>query len=70
MPGAVMEQRLKMSDKTVAHCTFFTNSGIMLVSSDFPSEWLKAQAQWISLIAGWVSCNIKSQYEQDSTMKA
>jgi hypothetical protein len=61
-----MEQRLKMSDRTVAHCTFFTNRGIMLVSSVFPKEWLKAQAQWISLIAGWVSYNIKSQYEQNS----
>jgi len=52
MPGAVMEQRLKMSDRTVAHCTFFTKSGIMLVSSVFPKEWLRAQAQWMSLIAG------------------
>jgi len=47
-----MEQRLKISDRTVAHCTFFTRSGIMLVSSVFPKEWLRAQAQWMSLIAG------------------
>ena len=37
-PGAETAQRLRTSDKTVAHCTFLTKSGIMVLSSDLPSE--------------------------------
>jgi hypothetical protein len=37
-PGADTAQRRSTSDKTVAHCTFFTNRGIMVVNSDLPKE--------------------------------
>jgi len=56
MPGGVIEHLRSMSDSTVAHCTFFTNSGIMVANSFLPREWLSAQAQCMSLMAGWVSC--------------
>lgn len=56
IPGGVIEHLRNMSDRTVAHWTFFTNSGIMVASSFLPREWLSAQAQCMSLMAGWVSC--------------
>ena len=55
-PGAETAQRRSTSDSTVAHWTFLTSSGIMVLSSDLPSEWLSAHAQWMSLMAGCVSC--------------
>lgn len=54
--GAAMLHLLKISERTVAHCTFFTNNGIIEDNSVLPKEWDKAHAQWISLIAGCVSC--------------
>ena len=44
-PGAETAHLRKTSDNTVAHCTFFTNKGIIVLNSDFPREWLRAQAQ-------------------------
>lgn len=55
IPGGVIEHLRNMSDSTVAHWTFFTNSGIIVANSFLPKEWLSAQAQCISLMAGWVS---------------
>jgi hypothetical protein len=52
MPGGVIEHLRKMSDSTVAHCTFFTSNGIMVANSFLPKEWLSAQAQCMSLMAG------------------
>lgn len=37
-PGAETAHRLRTSDKTVAHCTFFTSRGIIVLNSDLPSE--------------------------------
>ena len=45
MPGGVMEHLLRISDRTVAHCTFLTTNGTIDVNSFLPSEWLRAHAQ-------------------------
>ena len=37
-PGAETAQRRRTSESTVAHWTFLTNKGIMVLSSDFPNE--------------------------------
>lgn len=52
MPGGVIEHLRNMSDSTVAHCTFLTNNGIIVANSFLPNEWLSAQAQCMSLMAG------------------
>jgi len=51
-PGGVMEHLRRMSERTVAHWTFLTTRGTMETSSVLPREWLRAQAQCTSLIAG------------------
>ena len=56
----VIEQRRRMSDRTVAHAMFFTTRGTKAVSSALPREWLNEHAQWMSFIPGWLSCKIIS----------
>uniref|UniRef100_A0A6B0UBL4 Uncharacterized protein n=1 Tax=Ixodes ricinus TaxID=34613 RepID=A0A6B0UBL4_IXORI len=55
IPGAAIEHRRRMSESTVAHCTCFTRRGTRLASSERPSEWASAHAQWMSLMAGCAS---------------
>ena len=64
VPGVVMEHLLRRSDRTVAHWTFFTTIGTRAESSVLPREWLRAHAQWMSLMAGCASwkCILVKKY--------
>ncbi len=53
--AAVAQHLLSTSERTTAHCTFLTTRGTMAESSALPIEWARAQAQWTSATAGWVS---------------